>query len=110
MPTPPPIPWAKIAFACMLLAALAFVLATCGAARAHSFYDTWCCSGEDCRPAPAGTVTWTPAGWSVGATHETVPFDDTRLRVTPPGEPAFHICIVPGQPRLRCLYVPQPEG
>lgn len=95
----------------MILGAL-FVLiaATFQNVFAHSFYSAVCCSGKDCAPAPLNTVHWSPAGWQVDETHETVPFNDPRIRFTPPGQPQFHLCIVPGQSRVRCLYVPLPEG
>lgn len=92
------------------VALLAAAVWSCGKARAHEFYDQWCCTGKDCMPAPEGSVTWTPAGWSVSTTHEVVPFNDPRIRYTPKDQPQFHLCQVPGLSRLRCLYVPEPEG
>lgn len=31
------------------------------------WFESDCCSGEDCRLAPAGSVRWTPSGWFVPA-------------------------------------------
>lgn len=99
-------------FALAIGAIVLVILATTGAlpAHAHDFYDQFCCTGWDCRPAPDGSVKWTPAGWSVSTTHEVVPFDDPRIRFTPKDQPQFHLCQVPGVAKLRCLYVPEPEG
>jgi hypothetical protein len=95
--------------------ALVLVILASGAlpAQAHSFFDRWCCSGQDCKPAPVGSVKWTPAGWNVStpAVQDTVPFDDNRIRYVPPGEPEqqMYICEYPAH-RLRCLYVPESGG
>lgn len=110
-----PIRWRDlIPLAVLALAALAVVAAIASGiistARAHDFYDQWCCTGKDCAPALSGEVTWTPQGWAVSRTHETIPFDDKRIRYTPPGQPQFHICQVPHISTIRCLYVPEPEG
>lgn len=90
---------------------LALLLLTTPAAG-HSFFDQWCCSGKDCSPAPIKSVTWTPGGWSVVTPNinQVVPFDDNEhIRFNPPGEPQFFICEYPKN-RLRCLYVPEPQG
>lgn len=102
--------WLAAGLAILVGLGLIAIALLSGHAEAHDFYDQWCCSGQDCNPADAGAVRWTPAGWSVSATHEIVPFSDPRVRFTPADQPQFHICIVPGQQQLRCLYVPQPEG
>lgn len=79
-------------------------------AEAHSFYSSYCCSDKDCVPAELGDVSWTPAGYSVKSTNEVLPFGDSRIQYSPPGEPGFRVCRVPNWPKLRCLYVPEPEG
>lgn len=81
-------------------------LTTC---RAHDFYDPWCCNDKDCAPAAAGSVSWTPQGWSVPRLQTVVPFDDTRIRHNPSDVPGFSICEYP-KGNLRCLYVPEPQG
>lgn len=92
-------------------ALLALVLMA-GTAHSHEWFDRWCCSGQDCQPAPVKSVTWTPQGWAVSTPriNQVVPFDDKEhIRYNPPGEPQFFICEFPKN-RLRCLYVPEPQG
>lgn len=105
-----PTRWTILGVAVIIGFILAMNLAI-GKARAHSFFDQWCCSGQDCAAAPSKSVTWTPAGWSVTTPNinEVVPFDDEHIRYNPPGEPQFFICEYPKK-HLRCLYVPEPEG
>lgn len=94
------------------IAAVPLLLALAGLpcqSQAHSFFDSSCCGGRDCKLAPAHGVTWTPQGWAVEATSETVPFADPRIRYNPPDEPGVFICQIPGQPKLTCLYLPHPE-
>lgn len=79
-------------------------------AHGHDFFSNACCSDRDCGPAKLGSVVWTPAGWAVALTGETVPFDDTRIQYNPPDEPGIFICKVPAVKRLRCLYLPEPQG
>lgn len=99
------------ALAYALLTLIVVITVGVNAARAHSFYDFACCSDKDCAPAQEGTVTWTPAGWSVvtPAIHTVVPFDSDRIRYNPHGVPQIHICEYPKN-NLRCLYLPEPEG
>lgn len=107
-------PWLVALLALNALIALVggclIALALASTAHAHDFYSQYCCSGKDCGPAASGDVQWTPAGYAVQSTQEIVPFDDKRIQYSPPGEPGFRICIPPGQMKLRCLYVPEPEG
>lgn len=90
------------------LALIALLCSLPVGASAHSFYDPACCSGTDCKPATAGDVTWTPTGWNVQSMKETVPFNSSKLRTTPIGEPPFHECI--WHTTLTCLYVPEPQS
>lgn len=86
--------------------------------HAHSWYDPACCSGQDCAPAPVGSVVATRNGWAVHIEPGEHPmlgdmsFDD----VVPYGsdgihesqDDQFHVCISGGpDPRLLCLYIPQ---
>ena len=50
------------------------------AGSAHDFYSLACCSGRDCGMALPGDVTWTPAGYLVRSTGETIPLDDPRIQ------------------------------
>lgn len=92
-----------------LAIALVALLSICAPAEAHDFYSLHCCSGRDCSRAADGDVMWTPAGYAVKSTNEIVAPSDPRIQYSPPGEPGYRICIIPGQPTLRCLYVPEPE-
>lgn len=93
-------------------------------AAAHEWYDAACCSGHDCAPAPAGSVTITSEGYRVrvepgehpmipadGPAFETfapfvkAPDDYWSATILPSRDGRFHLCIVPDT-GLRCLYVP----
>lgn len=76
----------------------------------HDFYSAYCCSGRDCSPAVLGDVQWTPAGYAVQSTKEIVPLNDSRIQYSPPGEPGYRLCIIPGTGKVRCLYIPEPES
>ena len=81
-------------------------------ARAHSWYDPFCCNGKDCQPVPDGAVVATRNGWFVRLmpgdhpevtkpVSELVPFKDAK----PSEDGAFHVCIFPKNV-VRCLYTP----
>lgn len=87
-------------------------------AKAHDWYDSDCCSTQDCAPAPVGSVTATDTGWQViilPGEHPMVkrnvstfvPFGDPREKRSK--DARFHACITPGQ-RFLCLYVPGAQG
>jgi hypothetical protein len=86
-----------------------FRLRLASTAYGHEFYDPWCRNGEDCQPTKLGDVTWTPQGWDVHPLKTIVPFSDIRIRLNPPDVPDFAICEYPAG-KLRCLYVPEPQG
>ena len=98
------------------LAGAATLLAT--TACAHSApsgmaYDPYCCNGQDCRPAPDGSVRAVKGGWAVTLNPGDHPMVTKPFRaVLPHGEAKpsedaeFHVCIWP-RDTLRCLYVPQ---
>jgi len=115
------------------LACVLFVLAT--SARAHEWYDPWCCNDHDCAPIPATSVKWTPHGWQVEVCKGDHPMMDhpeapacihgvfahpEEANVEPYVRPArwsqdrdWHACIVPGYEigwNMRCLYMPETEG
>lgn len=92
------------------LAGAATLLAT--PAFAHSWYDPFCCNGNDCQPAPEGSVRAGKGGYTVTlplGSHPmitadfraVVPYRDSK----PSGDNEYHICIFP-KDTLRCLYVP----
>lgn len=108
-------------------AVLALVLLT-GTASAQDFrlpkhqssghwYETRCCSGMDCQPAPIGSVELMNNGWFVrrglrnpaGAVlqnNDFIAFDDGRIKPLPPQAPrgtGMHICS--NSQRVICVYV-----
>lgn len=99
-----------------LLATAMFLAAPAAVATglAHDWYPTECCyggkSGGDCAPIPTESMTPAPNGWTYKPTGETIPFGDTRLRISEDGR--FHRCVmyVPTgmASKTRCLFVPPP--
>lgn len=88
-------------------ATLLLVLAFCGSAIAHSWYDPACCSVRDCEPLPDGAVTQTKDGYHVTYTgglgfkvDVVVPYDKAR----PSRDEKFHGCA--SVDRFLCLYAP----
>lgn len=90
------------------------------AARAHSFYDPWCCRGEvDCQPIRTEAVQITAKGYLVTLRPQDhtmlvnekaprtylVPFREAK----PSPDGGYHACIYPGPDHLRCFYAP-PHG
>lgn len=90
----------------LLLAALILLLGARGFGWAHSWYDTECCSGQDCAPSAATPVEELADGYHLMG--QVVPYGDRRIRVSPDKD--FHICSSAGsrQPGawIICLYVP----
>lgn len=84
----------------------AIIAAAINSAKAHSWYESSCCGGEDCKPVPDGTVTETKEGVVVkdwGIMSES----DGRLRWSQ--DERDHICISKatfGAPtgKLLCVY------
>jgi hypothetical protein len=82
---------------------LGLVVSTCSPARAHSFYSTYCCDDQDCRPVRTDAVRAEKDGWRILLTGELWPYEDTQE--SPDG--AFHWCEWPvGSRKTRCLYAP----
>lgn len=100
------------AAAVVLSIALLFLFLTAAKpARAHEWYEAACCSGQDCKPVPDGTVTETDHGVEIkgwGVISETDPRirwsqdDQDHLCVRPPG-PAFYGNFA-AKPKLMCVY------
>ncbi len=90
-------------------------------ARAHSWFDPWCCNDKDCQPIPDEAVKVTPQGYVITLrpqdhpmlakevmTHTyRVPFD--KARVSMDGEQRFFACIYPDPATMRCFYA-RPNG
>lgn len=80
-------------------------------AAAHDAPSGWsypysCCTNHDCRPVSSAAVGEGPKGYTIHATGEVVPYQDTRVRHSPDGD--FHWCSVAGKDDTRtiCLFVP----
>lgn len=104
------------------LAVLALLIAT--PAAAHSWYDAWCCTTDDCEPIAAASVDVTPAGYVVtlrpGEHSKVKTRTVTRTFRFPDADPSndkdgearlsmdgdYHACVLPGSQVMRCLYVP----
>lgn len=93
----------KLAFVIVILLLLA------KAASGHDWYPPNCCSGHDCRPIGEDIVTITDGGFFVKESNETIPFNDPRIKKTPPeGGSKYHRCSQGGKPEGEtiCLYIP----
>lgn len=73
-------------------------------ARAHDFYEYDCCSDRDCAPVDRATVVEGPNGYEVPSLGLTVPYGDSRHRVSQDGD--YHLCVSPNTGRLLCIYAP----
>lgn len=91
---------------CLFLAAAILMALIPVAAFSHSWYPWECCSNQDCWPTEG--VTATAAGWLIHTSGEVIPYDDSRIRTTPPEASGFHVCHVGADPKARvlCLFVP----
>jgi hypothetical protein len=72
----------------------------------HDWYPFACCSDKDCWPTES--VTATASGWIIHTSGEVIPYDDPRVKDTPPEASGFHVCHIGGDPTARalCLFVP----
>jgi len=69
-------------------------------------YPWSCCSNQDCRAEPNG-VAETPAGYTIKATGEVVPYGDKRIKNSPDQD--FHVCAHRAgldAGKVICLFVP----
>jgi len=82
------------------LALLLFVCTTIPA-LGHSWYESWCCNGQDCRPIEAERVTARPDGYHVEGYDRVVPYSEAR----PSGDKDYHVCEIPAG-HIRCFYAP----
>jgi hypothetical protein len=91
--------WGKlIAIGCLLGLLLITVTSH---VRAHSWYDYWCCSDNDCFPIKE--IHNDPRGDYMIFNGSKYYFQDA-ISTRPSQDEQYHACIVGG--RLRCLYVP----
>ena len=96
--TPPPAGLLQALTACLLL-----LLLGSDGAHGHSFFDPYCCSGEDCKPYPKAEVQPVPGGWNVTPEPGAQPifFKQEAYRASEDGE--IYLCIYQGQ--ARCIYL-----
>jgi hypothetical protein len=72
-------------------------------------YPWSCCSNQDCRAEPNG-VAETPAGYTIKATGEVIPYGDKRIKNSPDQD--FHVCAHRAgldAGKVICLFIP-PRG
>ena len=104
-------------FVILLLLLMTLLLVMLERASAHSWYESSCCSGQDCRPMPVGTVKITPQGYELSIPDGPVvkiSNTDPRIRMIPISAPPedrfrFHVCTAMGRPSgtVLCVYVPE---
>jgi hypothetical protein len=82
-----------------IILVLALSITFCSLARAHSWYDSECCSDTDCRPVPDEDVAERKDGVFVKGWGLLLP-SDKRLRWSK--DQQSHICV--GSLTLRCVY------
>lgn len=116
----------------LCLGGVVVLYGTSGSAFGHHAPSGWkypgeCCGKNDCFPLPnpPDDVKWTPGGWLITETNETIPFDKAQVS----GDAHWHRCILTewstpngyGQRTptrktrttargVKCLYVPTPEN
>jgi hypothetical protein len=76
-------------------------------AKAHEFYDPWCCNETDCAPY-AGEVQITPEGFFIPEFNHLVPFNKAKYDMPGDDPNEFHLCEYP-KGVVRCFYV-RPGG
>lgn len=70
-------------------------------AKAHSWYDKECCSGDDCAPVADGGIKEGPGGYTL-PDGNLLPYGDKRIRQSVDHQ--FHWCHI--NAATYCLYVP----
>lgn len=71
-----------------------------GQAAAHSWYDPWCCNGEDCKPVEdPSEVRALPDGYHFR--QWVIPYKDAKVS----GDSGYHWCELP-KGTMRCFYAP----
>ena len=87
--------------AVLLVLVIAFVMIAAPPARGHSFYDPYCCSGQDCEPIDDKRVKLVEGGYLLDDAHFIAEKD---ARQAPDGN--YHACFWPNPETLRCFYRP----
>lgn len=78
------------------------------AASAHSWYDSDCCSNEDCVPVLASTVRETPRGFvytPISGRSCFFPKDSAMQRIRKSKDGEYHVCITKNGV-CQCIYKP----
>jgi hypothetical protein len=70
-------------------------------ARGHSWYDAYCCSGQDCAPVDEKRVRIVTGGYLLDGKYF-IPEKDARN--SQDGD--YHACFWPNPDTLRCFYRP----
>lgn len=85
------------------------IAAAINSAQAHDWYESACCSGQDCKPVPDGVVTEHVDGVHVQG-YGVLSESDPRIRWSQ--DDRDHICAATNPPyyaqgiqqKLRCVY------
>lgn len=68
---------------------------------AHSWYDTWCCSNDDCHPVDDEEIHTLPDAYEYHGMK--IGYDSVNVKPSLDGK--YHVCEHP-KGTIRCLYVP----
>ena len=93
-------PWLIMA-AVISIISVAILMAWPVKLKAHSFYDAYCCSGQDCEPIDPQRVRPVTGGYML---DETFFIPEDGARQAPDGN--YHACFWPNPETLRCFYKP----
>lgn len=80
----------------------ALMMLACVPASGHSWYDPWCCNGDDCKAISPDDVVAGPKGFTVQGKWF-VPYGDPSIRQSQDRD--YHACEYP-KGTLRCFYTP----
>ena len=93
------------AVATVFLMVVTFIVAS--NAHSHEWYDSWCCSNNDCAEAE---VQWLPDGRIKATTKYGSAIFGLDKRIRPSRDGKWHACIPPwatsNESKARCLYAP----
>lgn len=92
---------AALMIAMVLTALLAVLFLNSPPARGHSFYDAYCCSGQDCEPISETRVKIVPGGYLL---DDRFFIKEAEARQAQDGN--YHACFWPNPDTLRCFYKP----
>ena len=60
------------------VATIVILTAASSAVEAHDWYPFYCCHDRDCHPVDDSAVQFTPKGWFIMNTGETIPFSKAQ--------------------------------